>query len=639
MRRRRRPPPTPSAVPAASPLVDSSETYSLSSLLLQRVHCPGVRIFRTIFAMAICYDSYEFVKRGELNDYFADATRFHARFGWPLPQVTPLNAEYEHGLRHALLASAAGIGLGPPRVRAAALVVFLGAWGYLFLCDAARYVNHYYLYLLVGGLLLAHTISSERRVFVLLLRCQFVIIYLYAGLTKCSAEWLVRHEPLLTFFRMATADGRTLSQLQGMLDSPAVVAAAAFLSAAFDVLVGFALWRRSTRAPAVALAAAFHLSNALIFNTIGTFPFVSLASCALFWPERADDHGAAVGARAAKPGPVVSAAYLLFAGGWLAWQALLPLRHHAHSADVSWTKLGSEFGWRLMADTTDGWISLDLVVRSAHGGGHGGAGAADDGGSVRVYQLHPQAGGGAPVTLPAHAIQQLCAMPAMLEQYVAAEIAAARRLLPHSATIAVHAECWKSVNGRPYQRWCDPSYDWASAAAGGALDGANAFAYIAPPASLAAATHAIARSIRGQWGVLPPWMLPRHVGTSGWGAPSAADANAAAAAEEWRAQGYVVEAFVDRGSEERGSEQARRPAWRDRILTSTGYREAWLVGAAGAVELCADAPPRWLAAERAPAEQVLILRPGQRAPLAIGRWHSLRAAEGEAVASWLYAMR
>ena len=72
------------------------------------------------------------------------------------------------------------------------------------------------------------------------------------------------------------------------------------------------------------------------------------------------------------------------ASAWLLAQALLPLRHHLHSSDVSWTKLGNEFCWRLMADTTDGWISLEIVVEDAATA------------SPRVFNAHPSSNGGAP---------------------------------------------------------------------------------------------------------------------------------------------------------------------------------------------------------------------------------------------------
>ena len=250
----------------------------------------------------------------------------------------------------------------------AGLLVYATGWTYLFLCDATRYFNHAYLFLLVAILLLLFELSQSRYL-LYLLRAQFSIVYFYAGLVKSNAEWLLRHEPLRTYIDMATSD--RLATLRPLIDDfPWLITAAALFSAIFDLLVGFLLWNKTWRRPAIALCALFHLTNAVLFETIGSFPFVSLASCLLFLPE--EDSSKAAAAKKTDDAPPkrvkLSASKRLqlgLAGAWLLAQALLPLRHHLHSSDVSWTKLGNEFCWRLMADTTDGWISLEIVVEDA----------------------------------------------------------------------------------------------------------------------------------------------------------------------------------------------------------------------------------------------------------------------------------
>lgn len=621
MRRRR------SAAPTTAPTTRSARPAraSTAEFLVERVHCTGLRVFRCVFAAAMAYDAGVIIWRAELDDYFADPTRLHGRYGWPLPSVTPLSIVYMRRLPHLFIASAVCFGLSPRAwLRAVGLLTFVLSWGFLFLCDAARYVNHYWLYLLVAILLLRITCeeldvdgtpkssgrrSSCRRVSLWTLRAQFTIIYLYAGLAKCNAEWIVRGEPLRTYLAMATADGRILSPLRGVLDAEALIAGGAAFSLFFDVSVGFALWRRSWFAPAAALAAFFHLSNAVIFHTIGSFPFVSLASCALFLPESAIVARATERGRGRLQGGGRSA--LIFSAAWVLWQALLPLRHHAHSSDVSWTKLANEFGWRLMADTTDGWVSLDIVVLP---------GLVAEQHSIspaRVYPAHPSSNGGAPVTLTSHAIRQLCAMPHLLEQYIAAEHAAARAALGEPPALQLYAECWKSVNGRPYQRWCDPTFDWATAVPR---------AVEATPRSIAALPYALASSLLGLGG-RPAWMLARDVGP--WGAPSAADVAAQDVAQRWRARGYTVEAFSD---------APHRPPWRDRILRSAGHREASLLCTFGELKLRADAPTRWVPSDPEEPNLIVSMLPGKRAELQIGRWHSIQNVGGGA-ASWLYAMR
>ena len=166
-------------------------------------------------------------------------------------------------------------------------------------------------------------------------------------------------------------------------------------------------------------------------------------------------------------------------------------------------------------------------------------------------------------------------------------------------TIGVFAECWKSVNGRPYQRWCDPAVDWSALTP-------RAHAHV--DWSTDGLLRAIGRALLAE---RPTWMLPRLTGPHG--APSAADEAADAAARPLRSQGYAVEAFVD---------APHRPAWRDRILRSAGYASASLQCTLGAIELSTDAGHRWEASTSA--STTMLLRQGQSAPLHIGRWHAIR---------------
>lgn len=114
------------------------------------------------FSILMTYDCVAMARRGEMDDYFGDPTRMHARFGWPLPRAQPLDAAIMHWLPHLLGACAACFGFGPPLVRAISLLAWSVGWGYLFLCDAARYVNHHYLFLLVGLLLFLVACTARR---------------------------------------------------------------------------------------------------------------------------------------------------------------------------------------------------------------------------------------------------------------------------------------------------------------------------------------------------------------------------------------------------------------------------------------------------------------------------------------------
>ena len=303
--RARAPTAAPTAAATAATVSPSSSSSSaahaapqrpLASYLLQPVRAIGLCWFRRAFALAIVYDSVRLAQRGELEDYFAPAGRMHFTYGWPLP--TPPRLATEHIVRFPwiICLSAAGFGAGIlPRL---CLATFIVAYWWLFLSDAVRYVNHYYLYALHGILLLVAARRGSdgaacRRVDLLALRAQWTIVYFYAGLAKCNAEFVLRGEPLRTYFAMAVAEGRPLRPLlHGLLDTELSVAFGVAFAIVFDLLAGFALWRPRWVWPVTAVAATFHLANSLvIFNTIGSFPYVSLAASLLFMREEEEEEG------------------------------------------------------------------------------------------------------------------------------------------------------------------------------------------------------------------------------------------------------------------------------------------------------------------------------------------------------------
>jgi vitamin K-dependent gamma-carboxylase len=652
--------PAPRAAPATSP-TDEDHTSNWIAHLAQPVRAPGLVWFRRAFALGTAADAFSMVRSGEMADFFGEPGRLHFAYPWPLPAPPPLPAHVMAALPHAALACCALLGLGvAPRL---GLAGFTAVHAYVFLVDAARYVNHHYLcappharaahaaaatararqptadtrprsyrYVLLGALLLVAALDGDggartRRVHLWTLRAQWTVVYFYGGLTKLNCEWVLRQEPLRTYFELATRPGRLLGvpAVRTALGYEPLIVCAASFALLYDLTVGFALWRRRWLGACVALSAAFHATNAVLFNTISSFPYIGLASAALFLgcDDVAPEHGArddreppsaAGGSRGARARLVScrGAAALWFAGAWLTTQTLLPLRHWLYSSDVSWTRLGNEFSWRMMSDTLDGWVSLRI----------------HDAGSGRKFDTHPHSTA-APVTLNAHAIQRLLALPELLEQYVAAEAAAASHHIlgtPLAATppaddasspprrLAVYAECWKSVNRRPFQRWCDPLHDFAApAAAPGWRDG-------------------------------PAWMLPRVLGRHE--GPSPADEAALVVARAWRARGYRAEMFTD---------IVGRPPFRDRILRSAGHTEARLICAYGACAFRADAadlaPAQSVSAQTAAGAEV-VLQTGDWATLAIGRWHSVRSATADfatqvqmarelmvGVSSWVYVMK
>jgi len=136
---------------------------------------------------------------------------FH--FTYPLFDLLglkPLSKSYLWVIFYILQISTVGIMLG--LFTRISLIVFTSAFGYFFFMESAVYTNHYYLIFLLSLLLcFGHSGSifsfdslinkNTRREHVdywelFLLRFQVCVLFLFGGLAKLNADWLIRAAPL-----------------------------------------------------------------------------------------------------------------------------------------------------------------------------------------------------------------------------------------------------------------------------------------------------------------------------------------------------------------------------------------------------------------------------------------------------------
>ena len=295
------------------------------------------------------YTGYGWVER----DYVQPA--FHFTFyGFEWVRPLPGAGMYLHfaALFVAALCVAAGY-----RPRAAAAVLCAGI-GYVFLLEKAVYLNHVYLVTLLCGLMTipptgaACSLDAARdprsgrdhlpRWQLWLLRLQIAIPYVYGGIAKLNADWLVRGEPM----RAWLAGASDWPLIGAHVGDPRVIMFTSWAGCFFDLLIVPALLWRRTRVPAALACLCFHVTNSQLFE-IGIFPWMMLASSTLFfppdWPRALLRLAPArpvivTGARAARLplGPV--AAYVLL-------QLLLPFRHHLYPHAVMWSEEGQRFSW------------------------------------------------------------------------------------------------------------------------------------------------------------------------------------------------------------------------------------------------------------------------------------------------------
>jgi hypothetical protein len=182
-----------------------------------------------------------------------------------------------------------------------ATALFFFAFTYVFLLDQARYLNHFYLVILLALLMIlvpahrAFAVDAALRPrlasatvpgwSVWLFRLQFEIMYIYAGIVKVNADWL-RLEPMGMW--LAARDDWWL--IGPLFNQDWVVAIAAYFAIILHIVGAPLLLLKATRAHVMVLYFVFHLANHFLFN-IGIFPWVAMAGTLIFlepdWPRRA----------------------------------------------------------------------------------------------------------------------------------------------------------------------------------------------------------------------------------------------------------------------------------------------------------------------------------------------------------------
>jgi hypothetical protein len=266
------------------------------------VPAASLAALRIAFGLVLVWEVQRYLRYGWITRYWVEPT-FHLPYEY-LEGLRPLPEPWLHVLFAALavcgLAIAAGVA-----VRVAAAAVALGL-GYLFLLDAARYLNHLYLVLLLAALFAVVPSDGaaalgpwlRRRLggreappakapawALWTMRFQVAVPYVFGGVAKLNGDWL-RGEPIRDW--LARRDD--VPVIGPWLREEAVVGLFAYGGLGLDLLAPFAVAWRRTRVPALAAVLTFHLLNAHLFS-IGIFPFLMIAASLVFlpadWPTRA----------------------------------------------------------------------------------------------------------------------------------------------------------------------------------------------------------------------------------------------------------------------------------------------------------------------------------------------------------------
>jgi vitamin K-dependent gamma-carboxylase-like protein len=428
--------------------VRASVRSAVSRLYLP-VDAASLAVFRIGFGLLLLVEILVYTLGGRIHRYF-EAPAFHfTYFGWgwvrPLPETWMVALFVVLGVAAALVA----LGLF---YRVAAVVFFLG-FAYVFLLERALYLNHFYLVILLSGLLVvvpAHRAlsldarrrgeASVPRWTVWLLRAQLGLVYFLAGVAKLNPDWL-HAQPL----RIWLAERASLPVVGALVGHPWTPWIFSYGGLALDLAAWPLLAWRRTRVAVFAVLIAFHLTNAVVFQ-IGIFPWLMIAATTLFfepdWPRRFLGRPAPTEPAASLPSPRRRALTVGFVAAWLSFQALFPLRHWLYPGSVHWTEQGHEFSWHMKLRDKRSEVSFHVTDPAT-----GDEWLIDPSAELTSWQMNAMGG-----------------RPDLIWQY-ARHLAESFRAKGHSR-VEVRATAKVSLNGRPDELLVDPRVDLASQALG-----------------------------------------------------------------------------------------------------------------------------------------------------------------------------
>ncbi|KAH8398796.1 hypothetical protein KR222_007293 [Zaprionus bogoriensis] len=431
---------------------------SFTHWLQRPVDGAALGVFRMLYGLAMLIDIAEERGGGQLD----------VRYGEPQHCHFPLF----NGMR----------ALDYPLMGCVYLCMWLGAWGimlgyryryscatfvacywYLFLLNKPSWNNHSYLFGLVGILLLCTQANSYcsldswlnprlRRSVpywnYFLIKFQFFILYMYAGLKKFSLEWL-------SGYAMSNLSQHWLfAPFRQFLDEELIdLLIVHWFTAFFDLTIAFFMTCEKTRLWVTPFMISFHLMNSRLF-VIGMFPWVCLAEVPLFfnfsWPRWICSKGAAAPTAAEcstvpsqkKPGfgsQLRSCVILLYC----ALQLFLPYSHFITKGYNNWTNGLYGYSWDMMVHSYDTVLTSVKIV---------------DNDSQRTHHLHPYAF--TEYDRWTKYADMAVQYAKCIERNIHEEMTRHPGDSPLSSkNISIYFDIWCSMNGRFQQRTFDPRVD------------------------------------------------------------------------------------------------------------------------------------------------------------------------------------
>ena len=188
---------------------------NLSDRLFTPVDAASLAVFRIGFGCIMLVEMLRYFHFGWIRRYYVTPEFYFSYYGFDWVQPWGETGMALHFAGLALLAFFIAIGY----LYRFSIIAFTLGFTWVFLLDQTQYLNHFYLVILLGILLCVlpaqRAFSVDARLqrrqgkaevpawAVWVLRAQFEVMYLYAGIVKLNPDWL-RLEPMAIWMARGT---------------------------------------------------------------------------------------------------------------------------------------------------------------------------------------------------------------------------------------------------------------------------------------------------------------------------------------------------------------------------------------------------------------------------------------------------
>lgn len=259
-----------------------------------------------------------------------------------------------------------------------AIISFTILWTIAFLMQKTLYNNHYYLMILLSGLMIfmpanaGYSVDAYRNKgkyepwcrqwMIWILMAQVAIVYLFGAYNKLYPDWLSGRYIHTVFVKKSYIP--VLKHLYAKRWFELFITYGGIF---FDLLIAPMLLWRKTRPLAFVFTCMFAAFNFITFR-IGIFPLLTIGLCVLYFDAATIRR---VILRNKTPFSITQQQETISAGRqriialslgvYMLLQLLLPLRYLLYPDNTLWTEEGNRFSWRMMLRKKQGTVAFKII--------------------------------------------------------------------------------------------------------------------------------------------------------------------------------------------------------------------------------------------------------------------------------------